>query len=219
MPKRPGLPEDFDLPPLADSPVTLPHYLEARPEVEAPPQRKEPVKLVPQPQATPKTAPPTVVAADAEERPAPPPQQQKVVKLSAAPAAAEAQAPQQPGARKRRASKASKKRPPRMEVGCDELGRKRIRDIVGDLRTKTPQHDVTASEFLQAAAHLIHRARQYADYSSLSPRGLWGTDTAKEFIHDLGETYLRAVGELWFEMNYQAIRQRIEADIQKESAG
>ena len=47
--------------------------------------------------------------------------------------------------------------------------------------------------------HLAHEARHRADYSHLNPRGHWGTPTAKAFVADLKETYLRAIGKHYIE--------------------
>lgn len=66
--------------------------------------------------------------------------------------------------------------------------------IVADLQEKTPQKDATASEFARAVFQLAEESRHHQDFSNVGRRGSWGSPTARAFVADLKEAFLRAIG-------------------------
>lgn len=161
--------------------------------------------------------------AEPVERPRPPvarrngdlPAEPKVVDIPR-PAKKEA-APQPPPKPKAAAAEAaSKRRPPRIEIGCDGTTKQKIKRIVSSLRDAGPQEDASASEFLQASAHLIERVHHLGQYSRLRPRGHWGSDTARDFIETLSDIYFDALGDLYVEERWAEIRARVERELARE---
>lgn len=109
-----------------------------------------------------------------------------------------------------------KGRPPRIEIGCDTLTKQKIKRIVSSLRDNGPQDDASASEFLQATAHLVERVHHLGQYSRLRPRGHWGAETARDFIETLSDIYFDALGERYVEERWDEIRARVERELAQE---
>ena len=130
-----------------------------------------------------------------------------------------ARSPAPKGRPKASASTQPRKRPMRMEIGCDAATKQKIKRIAGTLRDAGPQEDASASEFLQAAALLIERVHHLGQYSRLRPRGHWGTDTARDFIETLADIYFDALGDLYVEERWEEIRARVEREQAREREG
>lgn len=175
---RPGLPDDFQLSVAPEAPVQLEDYLDRELPPESQPAPK-PRERKTEPAPSQKGAQPKAQSAKRDE---------KAVRISR-----ERSRPS-PAASARSRSRISE-RPPRMELSLDAETQRKAEEVVADIQGQGPQPDATASEFVRALVQLAHDVRHKADYSHLNRRGQWGSATAKAFVADLKEAFLRAVGE------------------------
>lgn len=105
-----------------------------------------------------------------------------------------------PAARLRPSSQSSRVlRPPRKEIGLDADTLRKIDELVEDVRDGSLEPGARASEVFRAIVQLVHEARHKVDYSRVSRRGQWGSPTARAFIAELREAFLKAVGALYEE--------------------
>lgn len=105
-----------------------------------------------------------------------------------------------PAPRLRPSSQSSRDhRPPRKEIGLDADTLRKIDELVEDVRDGSLEPGARASEVFRAIVQLVHEARHKVDYSRVSRRGQWGSPTARAFIAELREAFLKAVGALYEE--------------------
>lgn len=194
--QRPGLPEDFSLNVAPEAPVQLDDYLD----------RELPASRPTQPAAA--AAPAAKNTEPREERK----RDEKVLKLQREkPRTAAASQPRPGRVRESR-------RPPRKELSLDAETQRKADDVVDDVREQGPQPDATASEFIRGLVQLAHDVRHKADYSALNRRGQWGSATARAFVADLKEAFLRAIGEYFIDRYPNEARKRLE-EAQAEGRG
>lgn len=191
--QRPGLPSDFELNVATvddDAPVQLDDYL----DMEMPERSAE------KPRSIPPAENKVVRMPQAEAVPPPKPEPGPTEKGSggATPTVVETteQAAARPAAKPRPKPLA---RPPRKEVSLDAEALRKVVQVCEDIRDQGPQPDASASELVRALVHLAHDVRHKADYSHLNPRGQYGSATAKAFVADLKEAFLRAIGQMYVE--------------------
>lgn len=103
----------------------------------------------------------------------------------------------------RRAPPPAQRRAERRELSIDAETSRMIDRVVSDLQEKTPQKDVTASEFARAIIQLADESRHHQDFTHVNRRGQWGSPTARAFIADLKKSFLRAVGRHFIEHHPQ----------------
>lgn len=101
------------------------------------------------------------------------------------------------------------RRPPRMELSLDAETQRKAEEVVVDVREQGPQPDATPSEFARALVQLAHDARHKADYMQLNRRGQWGSATAKAFVADMKEAFLRAIGQLYVDRYPNDVREQL----------
>lgn len=181
-----GLPSDYklDLPPGLDGPADIPDYLDQELRVSG---TKQEVRQAPGP--SPAQAQP--------EHPRKPPSNPKTQYKKEAPAKGKASEPKVE--RESGAEKAKSNRPPRKEIGLDAETQRKIGELVEAVRESSVESDARASEVVRAIVLLVHEASHRVDYSRVDRRGQWGSPTARAFIAELREAYLRAVGSLYME--------------------
>lgn len=188
---RPGLPDDFKLDVAPEAPVQLDDYLdrELRPRPAA-----ETIPSAPSPR-------PSAPREEPREQPKP---EDKVLKLPREKTRTATTSKPKPS-RTREA-----RRPPRKELSLDAETQRKADEVVDDIREQGPQADATASEFIRGLVQLAHDVRHKADYSSLNRRGQWGSATARAFVADLKEAFVRAVGEYFIDRYPLEARKRLE---------
>jgi len=199
--QRPGLPDGFELNVAAEAPVQIEDYLDR----ELPPPKA----------AAPATPPPPAMPAQPTTKPEPREERKrddKVLKLPREKSRTTTASPPRPG-RVREA-----RRPPRKEISLDAETQRKADDVVDDICEQGPQADATASEFVRGLVQLAHDVRHKADYSNLNRRGQWGSATARAFVADLKEAFLRAVGEYFIDRYPLEARKRLE-EAQAEGRG
>lgn len=82
----------------------------------------------------------------------------------------------------------------RKELSIDAETSRMIDRVVSDMCEQTPQKDAKASEFVRAIIQLAEEARHHQDFSHVNRRGQWGSPTARAFVADLKDAFLRAIG-------------------------
>lgn len=195
--QRPGLPSDFELNVATvqeeDAPVQLDEYLDMEmPERSSGEPR--PVKVLPKPEAKvvrmPQVSskPPSPKASEAEQGGRGGALDQAVQ--------SEPVSAREPAIARLKLRPA---RPPRKEISLDAEALRKVVQVTEDVRDQGPQADASASELVRALVHLAHDVRHKADYSHLNPRGQYGSPTARAFVADLKDTFLRAIGQLYVE--------------------
>lgn len=105
----------------------------------------------------------------------------------------------------------SARRAPRKEFSLDADTERKMEEVVEDVSEQGPQPDATPSEVIRALVQLVHDARHRADYMHLNRRGQWGSATARAFVADLKEAFLKAIGRL-YEDRYHAEQRRAAGD-------
>lgn len=95
------------------------------------------------------------------------------------------------------------RRPERRELSIDAETSRMIDRVLSDLQEKTPQRDVTASEFARAILQLADESRHHQDFSHVNRRGQWGSPTARAFVSDIKKAFLRAIGRHFMEQHPQ----------------
>lgn len=178
---RPGLPADFQLSVAPDEPVQLDDYIDR--------------ELAPSRPATPKSQ---------KSETTPPPAAEKAVRFPREKARSTATT------QTRSARARDIRRPPRMELSLDAETQRKAQDVVDDVCQQGPQADATASEFVRGLVQLAHDVRHKADYSHLNRRGQWGSATARAFVADLKEAFLRAIGEYYIDRFPLEARQQLQ---------
>jgi hypothetical protein len=73
--------------------------------------------------------------------------------------------------------------------------------VIDDLVQKTPQKDVTASEFARAIIQLAEESRHHQDFGHVNRRGQWGSPTARAFVADLKKAFFRAIARHFIEQH------------------
>lgn len=96
-------------------------------------------------------------------------------------------------------SPAKRSRPPRKELTLDAESIKKVTVVRDDIRTQGPQPDASASEVGRALIMLAHDSRLKTNFSNLSPRGQYGSTTARAFVAGIKEALLKAVGRQYIE--------------------
>ncbi|MCG3132803.1 MAG: hypothetical protein FLDDKLPJ_03669 [Phycisphaerae bacterium] len=197
--QRPGLPDDFTLDVAPEAPVQLDDYLDR--ELPATKPTQSATATPPPAQAAKKSEP-------REERK----RDEKVLKLPREKPRTAAASQTRPGRVR------ESRRPPRKELSLDAETQRKADDVVDDIREQGPQPDATASEFIRGLVQLAHDVRHKADYSALNRRGQWGSATARAFVADLKEAFLRAIGEYFIDRYPLEARKRME-EAQVEGRG
>jgi len=95
------------------------------------------------------------------------------------------------------------RRSERRELSIDAETSRMIDRVLADLQEKTPQKDVTASEFARAILQLADESRHHQDFSHVNRRGQWGSPTARAFVLDVKKVFLRAIGRYFIEQHPQ----------------
>lgn len=192
--QRPGLPDGFELDVARETPVQLQDYVDR----ELPPERPAPAVESPPPSPAPAIAA-RKTTARGERKP-----DDKVLKLPRENTRTTTTTQARPGRVR------ETRRPPRRELSLDAETQREADDVVDDIRKQGPQPDATASEFIRGLVQLAHDVRHKADYSNLNRRGQWGSATARAFVADLKEAFLRAVGEYFIDRYPLETRKRLE---------
>lgn len=89
------------------------------------------------------------------------------------------------------------RRAPRKEVSIDADSLRKAEEVVNDIRDQGPQPDASTSELVRALLQLAHEVRHKADYMHLNRRGQFGSATARAFVADIKDAFLRAIGQLY----------------------
>ena len=198
MAKKPGLQSEFQLEvdeAAFGEPAHVPDYLDRAFRPSAPaaaPASAQPVKPKPEPRLAPPPPEPERVERR-EEPPAPverPERRERVVEM---------ERPRPRVESPRRPAVPAARRAERRELSIDAETSRMIDRVVSDLQEKTPQKDVTASEFARAIIQLADESRHHQDFTHVNRRGQWGSPTARAFIADLKKAFLRAVGRHFIE--------------------
>ena len=200
MAKKPGLQSEFQLEvdeAAFGQPAHVPDYLDRafRPSAPAPaaaPIPAQPAKPKPEPRLAPLPPEPERVE-HREESPAPERRERAV----------ELERPRPRVESPRRPTAPAPRRAERRELSIDAETSRMIDRVVSDLQEKTPQKDVTASEFARAIIQLADESRHHQDFTQMNRRGQWGSPTARAFIADLKKAFLRAVGRHFIEHHPQ----------------
>lgn len=184
-----GLPSDYklDLPPGLDGPADIPDYLDQELRVS---RNKQEVRQAPEP-------PPAQAQPQHPRKPPSNPKPQYKKETLAKGKAAEPKVEREPALEKAKSNRPD--RPPRKEIGLDAETLRKVGELVEAVRESSVESDARASEVVRAIVLLVHEASHRVDYSRVDRRGQWGSPTARAFIAELREAYLRAVGSLYME--------------------
>lgn len=109
------------------------------------------------------------------------------------------------------------RRPPRKELSLDAETERKAAEVVSDIQEQGPQSDATSSEFVRAIVQLAYDARHKADYSRLNRRGQWGSPTAKAFVADLKDAFLRAIGQHYLDRYPHETRDQFAEPLEEPS--
>lgn len=82
---------------------------------------------------------------------------------------------------------------PRIEISMNPETKRMMAEILQFVRETGPQPPAAASELIQGILSIVHSALGNLDLSNLSPRGQWGTQSAKTFPLALGRAFANAI--------------------------
>lgn len=186
MPKpERGLPQGFDIK-VPERPVSLGDYLDEQP-LGSSAEPKEPSRRATPPEGkapigidVPPVQPPAAAAPSVRDSPA-------VIASPSAPLPA--LAPPAVVASKRRLG------PARKQLNLTPETLRMLEELVVEIRTRSAERDVRASEVLHSLVLLANDVRPLLDLDSVGPRGQWGSSTAAALPFSLRDAFRRAIGK------------------------
>lgn len=89
-----------------------------------------------------------------------------------------------------------RKNPPRKQINMKPETLRKAEELVRHVQTFSVQKDTKASEVFDALVELLHDAKKNLEFSTVPPRGQWGSPTARGFRTSLKNAFAKAIVEL-----------------------